>query len=442
MIRRTLREWNYLEIEPPGPGAFTREHADKLVSYASTIAMGGSDGERILINHPKKLRAQQVVGVIAAGDASLEILPKIDGGESDASARRSLIHMLAAVYDLDVHDGAITELGWQNQDLLEILIRLFCDRLFAAVHRGLPRAYVEYEDDLAALRGRLQVIRQFSVLAASPQRLACRFDELSPDIALNQVMKAAVTCLRKRSRAADNQRRLYELELAFADVSTVPVPALRWDKISIDRTNRAWSQLLTLAKLLLGDRFQTTSFGEAQGFSLLFPMNTLFEEFVGRSLQRALSGTGIEVLLQRPRSFALEEPDTGKGRFATKPDITLRRGGQNIMIIDTKWKRLSGAIDDTKRGVGQSDVYQMMAYAHVYSCECLTLLYPHDNELGNRSGVQSRHRITGRPASQLHTTTLSLRDPKDSAKILGGLIESTLVSAGEGSAEISPNLHS
>lgn len=412
MIRRTLREWNYLEIEPPGPGAFTRLHADQLVTYASSIAIGGSDGERILVNHPKKLRAQQVVGILAAGDTCIEILPKIEGGESDASARRSLIHMLAAVYDLDVHDGAITELGWQNQDLLEILISLFCDRLFTAVHRGLPRAYVEHQDDLAALRGRLQVIRQFSILAASPQRLACRYDELCPDIALNQVMKAAVICLRRRSRSAENQRRLYELELAFAEVATVPVSALRWDKITIDRTNRAWSQLLKLARLLLGDRFQSTNLGDADGFSLLFPMNTLFEEFVGRSLQKALAGTGLEVLLQRPRSFALQEPITGKGRFATKPDITLRRSGQNIMIIDTKWKRLKGAIDDPKQGVGQADVYQMMAYSHVYRCNRLMLLYPHHEELGDNAGPLSTHRIVGTEDSCIDVASTMLKDPK------------------------------
>jgi 5-methylcytosine-specific restriction enzyme subunit McrC len=42
------------------------------------------------------------------------------------------------------------------------------------------------------------------------------------------------------------------------------------------------ASLLALAKLILGDRFQTTTAGEARGFSLLFEMNTLFEEFVGR----------------------------------------------------------------------------------------------------------------------------------------------------------------
>lgn len=413
MIRRSVREWDYLPIEDPGPGAFSRAAADRIVESAAAVRSAGLDGERILINHPKKLRAQQVVGVIAADGVTLEILPKIDGNESDAAARRSLVHMLAVVLDLDIVEGGLTDLGWQRDDLLEILIRLFCDRLFEALHRGLPRRYVPHEDDLAALRGRLDVKRQFTILAASPQRLACRFDELSADIALNQIMKAAVTKLAKVARAPENQRRLAELSFAFADITAIPVKALPWHDVVIDRTNRAWAQLISLAKLLLGERFQTTSSGDARGFSLLFEMNKLFEEFVGRSLARALAGTGYEVRLQGPRGHALADLQTGQNRFATKPDITIARQGAPVLVIDTKWKRLKGAIDDPKYGVGQADVYQMMAYAHVYQCERLLLLYPHHPGLGSEgAGLTCVHRINGTSDSRIGVATLSLSNPK------------------------------
>lgn len=413
MIRRSVREWDYIPIEEPGPGSFSRTAADRVVECAAAVRSAGLDGERILINHPKKLRAQQVVGVIAADDVTLEILPKIDGNESDAAARRSLVHMLAVVLDLDIVEGGLTDLGWQRDDLLEILIRLFCDRLFEALHRGLPRRYVPHEDDLAALRGRLDVKRQFTVLAASPQRLACRFDELSADIALNQIMKAAVTKLAKVARAPENQRRLAELSFAFADISAVPVKALPWHQVVLDRTNRSWAQLLSLAKLLLGDRFQTTSSGDARGFSLLFEMNKLFEEFVGRSLVRALAGSGYEVRLQGPRGYALADLQTGQNRFATKPDITIASRGAPVLVIDTKWKRLKGAIDDPKYGVGQADVYQMMAYAHVYQCERLLLLYPHHGVLGSEAaGLTCVHRINGTDDSRIGVATVSLSNPK------------------------------
>jgi 5-methylcytosine-specific restriction enzyme subunit McrC len=78
--------------------------------------------------------------------------------------------------------------------------------------------------------------------------------------------------------------------------------------------------------LLLGQRFQTTSSGEAPGYSLLFEMNTLFEEYVGRILRRALSGTGFEMRLKGPQDYALASDD-GVRRFATRPDIVVSHRG-------------------------------------------------------------------------------------------------------------------
>jgi 5-methylcytosine-specific restriction enzyme subunit McrC len=275
---------------------------------------------------------------------------------------------------------------------LEILIRLFSEKLVDAVRQGMARRYVDHADDLPLLRGRLDIRRQFTTLAAEPSRLACLFDALIPDIALNQIMKAAVTRLLRIARMADNQRRLRELAFAYADISDVPVSALRWERVVLDRTNDRWRELFNLARLLLGERFQTTSTGGSDGFSLLFEMNTLFEEFVARILRRALAPHGLQVVSQGGRLYCLEAQDR-PGLFQTKPDILVKRRGEVVQIIDTKWKRIASKIDDPKQGVSQGDVYQMMAYGQLYRCPQLTLLYPHHAGLAGAEGLQAIHRV-------------------------------------------------
>jgi 5-methylcytosine-specific restriction enzyme subunit McrC len=420
----TLREWDYLEIGP-GERNVTRAEADALVEAASRIRIGGEEGARIFDNGVRRLRAQQVVGTIVAGGIAVEILPKVDGDGDGAghegAARGRLVQMLARVIDLDVAEGRLSQFDWQRETLLEVLITLFCDRLFEAVRRGLPRRYVEHEADLPALRGRLRVARQFTTLAASPQAIACRFDELSADTPLNRIMKAAVILLLRFARSARNQKRLRELAFAFADVRTVAPRELDWGSAVIDRTNRTWADLIELARLLLGTRFQTTSRGGAQGFSLLFDMSRLFEEFVGRTLQRSLAGR-CDVRLQGPRRFALTDCGSGRPRFATIPDVTLWRGGQATLIIDTKWKRLSAAIEDPRHGVSQSDVYQMMAYAHVYRCDRMMLLYPHHEGLGRPPGLICEHAINGTDGKRISIATLSLSNPRLAGEALDSLM--------------------
>ncbi|EIM98665.1 hypothetical protein WQE_22893, partial [Paraburkholderia hospita] len=183
------------------------------------------------------------------------------------------------------------------------------------------------------------------------------------------------------------------------------VSALRWDEVVLDRTNARWHELLNLAKLLLGERFQTTSAGGSNGFSLLFEMNTLFEEYVARMIQRAISGGDLRVVSQGGRIYCLES-ESG-GLFQTKPDILIKAGREVVQIIDTKWKRIASRIDDKKQGISQADVYQMMAYGRLYNCPRLTLLYPHHLGLSGDEGLQASHRVMGSD-HRLETATIDV----------------------------------
>lgn len=396
----TVREWDTLP-HGDGEGSIPAHLARRLAALAKTSSFAGRGGGGVLEDRRHELRARGVVGVIAAQGCSLEILPKIDimeeeGAErQNAAIRKRLVHMLAVALNLKIDMGRITQLDWQRDTLLEILIRIFCDKLTEAVRRGMPRRYLGHEDDLSALRGTLDVPRQFTRHAANPGHLACRFDELSQDIALNHIMKAAVAHLFRMSKSAANQQRLRELAFVYAEISDVPVPALKWGEVIIDRTNRSWHDLLGMAQLFLRNRYQTTSSGLGQGTSLLFEMNALFEEYVGRLVTRALAGTEFRVTLQGGRLFCLSSLDDDRAVFQTKPDILIWRAAQVVHVIDTKWKRISARIDDPKLGVSQGDVYQMMAYAHLYKAPKLTLLYPHHEGLGTNEGVQAQFRITG-----------------------------------------------
>lgn len=426
MIRKTILEWEKIDYgdNPQDPTTIPERVADRIAAVAAASPLAGRGGGGVIEHGRRALRARGVVGVIAADNCALEILPKIDfPGDPEAShtghIRRRLIHMLAVALDMTVDAGQVTALDWQKETLLEILVRIFSGKLVNAVRQGMPRRYVAHEDDLVALRGRIDVTRQFTTLAANPSRLACRFDALSPDIALNRIMKAAISRLMRITRSGDNQRRLRELAFVYAEIADAPVSALNWDQVVLDRTNARWRELLNLAKLLLGERFQTTSAGESNGFSLLFEMNTLFEEYVARMVQRACSGGDLRVVSQGGRIYCLETENGGL--FQTKPDILIKDGSKVAQVIDTKWKRIASRIDDRKQGVSQADIYQMMAYGRLYDCPRLTLLYPHHIGLPGDGGLQASHRVTGSD-HWLETATIDVAKGDEIGERLRGII--------------------
>jgi 5-methylcytosine-specific restriction enzyme subunit McrC len=395
----TLREWSYLPIHEGGEeGSLLPAEADRLHAVAQSaerdLRLGSGESDKVLQHHKTRIRAQQVVGVLAAPGVAVEILPKIDN-QSDEAVRHVLVEMLAQAFNLPIAPGRLAELSRQHRHLLEIIIGLFCELVFRVVHRGLPRAYVGQMADLPSLRGRLDVYRQFGVLAASPQKLACHFDELSSDILPNRILKTAINRLRRQSSAPKNQRQLAELDFMLEDIRPfAPGEPIPFQGLVLDRTNERLRAPLEIARFLIEGSYQTTSSGHGRGFALLFEMNTLFEEFVGRAAQRVSGQHGARVHLQGPRTHVLNRESDGRALFATKPDIYWSHAAADI-LVDTKWKRLDASDSEGRMGVSQGDIYQMMAYAHVYPARRLILLYPHHAALGKPAGTQARFRISG-----------------------------------------------
>lgn len=400
MFAYSVREWQAVR-HGDAEGCIPPYLAHRFVALAKASSFAGRGGDGVLEHRRHDLRARGVVGILAVQGGTLEILPKIDVGQPTGSQeetgeiRKLLVHMLAVALGLKIETGCVTNLDWQRETLLEILIRVFCDKLTDAVRRGMPRRYTRHEDDLPALRGSLDITRQFSRHVANPGRLACRYNELSEDIAINRIMKATITHLVRTSHNAKNVQRLRELLFIYAEVTDIHVPVLRWEDVVIDRTNGIWQELLGMAKLFLQNRYQTSSGGAGQGTALLFEMGALFEEYMGRLVSRALFGSKFRATLQGGRRFCLKSLDDQREIFQTKPDILIWRDEHIIQVIDTKWKRISEKTNDRKQGVSQSDVYQMMAYAHLYKTPRLTLLYPHNAELGEKEGVRASFQVTG-----------------------------------------------
>jgi 5-methylcytosine-specific restriction enzyme subunit McrC len=119
-------------------------------------------------------------------------------------------------------------------------------------------------------------------------------------------------------------------------------------------------------------------------------MNDLFERYVAVQLRRELWPKNLEVTAQGGLRYCLGEwrhgIDCRANVFRSKPDLIIRRAGKIVAVIDTKWKRLPSDVLDAKAGVSQTDVYQLMAYARVFECDRLMLLYP--NVPGDPSGIR------------------------------------------------------
>lgn len=403
-----LREWERLPVGGDGPSATA---ADRLAAaarrHAARLRIGPED---ILARGHGELRAGQVCGLLAVPGARLEILPKV--GIDAAEGRETLVRMLAVAHDLRLSAGELAQMQDRRRDLLDIVLALFAARTLAAAKRGLPRAYLGREEELPLLRGSLDLTRQLTRRAGRPERLACRFDELSPDIALNQVIAAALTRTGRLARRDATRRALAEVAARYDEVS-IPRRPLALSP-TLGRGAAHWREPLALARMLLEGSHQGTHAGEGTGFALLFAMNDLFEVWTARLLRRRL---GARLRTQDARHAVTE-----CGRFSLRPDLVVELDDR-IVVLDTKWKRLDSAARDLK--VSSSDVYQMLAYAHAYGGRGkpveLALIYPAGPV---PPGVRTAWRVAG-TGVPMAIAAIDVADETASEALLSQLVRGT-----------------
>jgi 5-methylcytosine-specific restriction enzyme subunit McrC len=342
---------------------------------------------------PNWIRVQNYVGVVQVPGLSIEILPKSASSmetviDPDRLARagwaqiqRNLIFMLAMAGIIPYSERGLANVEMTRLPLIEALISVFAHRLMQELRRGLDRAYVTSTENLSVLRGKILIGTHLRINAAHPEKLFVAYDDFNSDTMLNRILKATCQHLLRIAALTQTQQLLRECLIDLADVAETQITEDCFDQIYLDRNNLRFSPLLEFSRLVLMGSSPQLRAGEIATFALLFPMERLFEQFIGTMIKRHAEAIGIvrnQVSLQSAGQrkwlvYTLEGP----GRFPLKPDILLLdQFGAVRTIVDTKWKVLSADIEDRENGVAEADMYQIFAYATKFESEDSVLLYP------------------------------------------------------------------
>ncbi|MFL5339521.1 MAG: McrC family protein [Gemmataceae bacterium] len=333
-------------------------------------------GER----HRYRLTPRGYAGVIVTPNCRFVLRPKV--------ALADLLFLLNPDDDVlmapDVGDGRV---GGLFELFAGRLARLLNERAAAGLHRG----YAEQTAELPFVRGRLNVSRQVRDSAtARRDRLHCRFDELTADVACNRLVRAAAEQV-AQSPLLDEQVRaaVRHALVGLAEVGVEPATPEAFAHALADPATAAYRPVLELCQLLCSAATPGSITGQFPTSSFLIELEHLFERYVTRGLVRHFAGSPIEIAVQ-PR-ISLPEDSSTRPDLSLRPDVVLRADGRAAAVIDVKWKRLADAPEP-------ADLHQILAYASALRCEHVALVYP-----GRRSRCRT-YQIPGGPVRlALHT---------------------------------------
>ncbi|RIV25306.1 restriction endonuclease [Fibrisoma montanum] len=352
------------------------------------LATETADADAILTFSVQKgrevIRVKNYVGLVGLPNGTqVEILPKVT--DQPAVARTALLNMLRHLRHSPFRTLA-TQTGATFLPLWDVFSNAFLDALSQLVSQGVQRTYVPVEGNERYWKGKFQVARHLRDNARHAERLAVSYEALTVDSAPNRVLKTTLFYLQRHALGLDSQRRKQQLLWALDDVPASEsladdlrqIRALITARGTSHRQFARYKPALQWADVLLQSQAFGLKTGRVDGFSLLFPMQRIFEDYVAHGLRHYYHPGQITV---QESSAHLVDEHIGAPRFRLQPDVLIRQPGRTL-VLDTKWKRIDGADRVGNYGIEQADLYQLYAYGKKYEADQLFLVYPANETFG------------------------------------------------------------
>ncbi len=226
--------------------------------------------------------------------------------------------------------------------------------------QGLYREYLNLTEDLAVMRGKIEMPGTVRNKIAYKQMLTCEYDELSENNMLNQILKTTVMILLHHAHVETTYKDELKKEmLFFSNVDTIEPSSIRWFDLRFHRNNNTYRMLVGLCQFILEGMLLTTDRGVYKLASFVDEkeMFHLYEKFILEYYSKEYP---------RLKASASQIPwalDDGVETMLPKiqSDITLSYEDK-ILIIDAKFLAHSTQSQYDKHTIHSGNLYQIFTY--------------------------------------------------------------------------------
>lgn len=279
---------------------------------------------------------------------------------------KNIYYMLAYAFQVlrkSNYDSISKESFERVHDLFaEILYRGITEQL----KRGLYREYINRDEDVSTLRGKLVLSRTLQNKMQKKQMVSCEYDDLSVNNIFNQILKTTTIYLIKEP-LVDKHRKdsLKSILPYFSTIDVIDHNSIHWSTLYFQRNNKSYQMLISICYFILDGMLMTTDEGEYKMATFSDEhMNKLFERFVLEYYRKEYSG----ILSSNASTvdWAIDDYESSTGLWLMpkmQSDIMLRYKDLTH-IIDTKYYGTTLQKRFEKMSFHSSNLYQIMAYVN------------------------------------------------------------------------------
>lgn len=327
------------------------------------------------------VRANNYIGFIQHENELIEIYPKVFKGLENPDKNLMLKHIFYWFSYCRKWRFPFNKANLDSNEIdtfPELIIYLMANQFLDTISTHPFMQYQAVEERVSTPRGSINFNRYLtrSMVNGNYHQIEVDHEPFLYDNKVNRIIKYCSRMLLNQTRFAENQRLLQEIIFVLDEVDDIPVTIHDANSVKLNPFFDDYTLIIEMCKAILNQQIYSHNTYDFSQWCLLFPMEYIFEDFMAGFLDTHFSDQW-KVEYQKSNYFLSTNPEV----FQMQHDIFLtdRATGRKV-IVDTKYKVLSFEPGDKKRGVSQTDLYQVVSYAYRRGCTEVILVYPNASE--------------------------------------------------------------
>jgi len=311
---------------------------------------------------------------------------------------KNIYYMLAYAFNALNHKDYEKLQGEDFENIYDLLATVLVRAVNSQVKLGLHREYIDEQDELSGVRGKIQINESLKAQSQIRNRLVCAYDEFAYNVLMNKIIKTTLVNLSNCDKLTSGiKKEIKSLLMFFVDIDITELWSVSWESLRFNRNNRSYKLIIDVCYLIYKGLLVSESEG-AHKFATYIEDNqmaALYEKFV-LNFYRTECSSEVDA-----KSEYINWDITGSEELSLLPrmktDISLySKSADKLLIVDTKFYPKALQTNFDHQTFISGNMYQIFAYVQSSSYKGEVsgmLLYPTVDVSLDESAVLSGKKI-------------------------------------------------